>query len=150
MIERLWESDEKAFGFRVVGTLTAEEVEQFTPQVEAALSRRGKKTIGIVADLSALQSVEWAARWKEIQFLSRWAEHIERVAIVGASKWEEVKAEILAGSVLIQAETRYYHADAILHAWHWVKTGDAGGVGGQPILPKGALMKGYVPEYSEV
>ncbi|MEP6994616.1 MAG: STAS/SEC14 domain-containing protein [Acidobacteriota bacterium] len=150
MIERLRESDDKAFGFRAVGTVTAEDVEAFEPQLELAIGRRGKRTIGILADLSAMQGIEWAARWEEIKFLSRSAEHIERVAIVGAGKWESVKAQVLAGTVLIQAETRYYAAADILHAWHWVKTGDAVGVAGQPILRKDALMKGYVPEYSEV
>lgn len=150
MIERLRESDDKAFGFRVSGTVTAEEVEAFEPQLEQAIARRGKRSIGILADLSALQGVEWAARWEEIQFLGRHAGQIERVAIVGASKWEEVKAEILAGTVLIQAETRYYPGAEVLHAWHWVKTGEAGAISGRAILPKGALMAGYVPEYTEV
>ena len=150
MIERLRESDDKAFGFRVSGMVTAEEVEAFTPQLEQAIQRRGRRPIGILADLSALQGVAWGARWEEIKFLSRWAERIERVAVVGAGPWENVKAQVLAGTVLVQAETRYYDASAILHAWHWVKTGDAVGVAGQPILGKDALMKGYVPEYSEV
>ena len=150
MIERLRESDDKAFGFRVAGTVTAEELEAFEPQLEQAIARRGKRPIGILADLSALRGIEWAARWEEIKFIGRHGEDIERVAIVGAGKWEQVKAEILAGTVLIQAETRYYHAADVLHAWHWVKTGDAVGVAGQPILPKGALMKGYVPEYTEI
>jgi hypothetical protein len=61
-----------------------------------------------------------------------------------------VKAEVLGGTVLIQAETRYYPQAEILHAWHWVKTGDAGVAPGQVLLGKGALMAGYVPEYSEV
>jgi len=52
--------------------------------------------------------------------------------------------------VLIQAETRYYPSSEILHAWHWVKSGDAGSVPGRTILPKGSLMSGYVPEYNEV
>jgi len=150
MIERLRESDDKAFGFRVSGTLTAEDLEAFEPQLEQAIARRGKKTIGILADLSALQSVEWGARWEEIRFIGRWAEHIERVAVVGAGKFESIKAQVLAGTVLIQAETRYYPQAEILHAWHWVKTGDAGVAPGRVLLGKGALMAGYVPEYSEV
>lgn len=150
MIERLRESSEKAFGFRVSGRVTAAEVEAFTPQLEFAIKDRGKRTLGILADLSAMKGAEWRARWDEIRFLSKYADHIERVAVVGAGKWEDLKAEILAGTVLIQAETRYYPADEILHAWHWVKTGDAGAVPGRTILPKGNLMEGYVPEYSEV
>ena len=58
MIERLRESDEKAFGFRVAGTVTAEEVDAFMPQLEQAIVRRGKKTIGLLADLSGLGSVD--------------------------------------------------------------------------------------------
>ena len=130
--------------------MTAEELEAFEPQLEQAIARRGNRTIGILADLSAMEGIEWAARWEEIRFIGRHAEHIERVAVVGAGKWESVKAQILAGTVLIQAETRYYPDADILHAWHWAKTGDAVGVAGQPILPKDALMKGYVPEYTEV
>jgi SpoIIAA-like len=150
MIERLKESGEKGFGFKVTGKVTADEIEAFLPQIEFAIKDRGKRTIGILADLSAMKGAEWKARWDEIRFLSRYAEHIERVAFVGASKWEDVKAEILAGTVLIQAETRYYPSSEIVHAWHWVKTGDAGSGSGKTILPKGSLMSGYVPEYNEV
>jgi SpoIIAA-like len=150
MIERLRESGDKAFGFKVTGKVTAEEVAAFLPQIERAIADRGKRTLGILADLSAMQGAEWSARWEEIKFLSKYSEHIERVAVVGAGKWEELKAEILGGTVLIQAETRYYPASEILHAWHWVKTGDASTIVGQPILPKEALMSGYVPEYRDV
>jgi hypothetical protein len=150
MIERLEESGEKGVGFKVTGRVTAEEVEAFLPQIEFAIKDRGKRTIGILADLSAMTGADWAARWEEIKFLSKYAEHIERVAVVGAGKWEDVKAEILAGTVLIQAETRYYTSAQIQHAWHWVKTGDAGIAPGRTILPKGSLMANYVPEYNEV
>lgn len=150
MIERLRESNDRAFGFKVTGRVTAAEVETFTPQLEFAIRDRGRRPIGILADLSAMRGAEWKARWDEIRFLSKYAEHIERVAVVGAGKWEDVKAEILAGTVLIQAETRYFAASDILHAWHWVKTGDAGAAPGRPILPKTSVMSGYVPEYSEV
>ena len=150
MIERLKESGDRAFGLRVTGKVTAAEVEGFLPQLEFAIRDRGKRTIGILADLSAMTGAELKARWEEIRFLSRFSEHIERVAVVGAGKWEDVKAEILAGTVLIRAETRYYPASEILHAWHWVKTGDAASGPGRTILPKGNLMSGYVPEYGEV
>jgi SpoIIAA-like len=150
MIERLRESGDKAFGFKVTGRVTADEVAAFLPQIERAVADRGKRAIGILADLSAMKGADWAARWKEIHFLSEYAEHIARVAVVGAGKWEELKAEILAGTVLVQAETRYYPEAEILHAWHWVKTGDSSSFPGQPILGKDALMAGYAPEYSDV
>ena len=150
MIERLKDSGDKAFGLKVTGRVTATEVEAFLPQLEFAIKDRGKRTLGILADLSGMQGAEWKARWDEIKFLSKYSDHIARVAVVGAGKWEDVKAEILAGTVLVQAETRYYSSADILHAWHWVKTGDSGASAGRTILPKGSLMAGYVPEYLEV
>jgi len=151
MIERLKESEGRAFGFKVSGTLTVEEVKAFEPQIEMAIRGRGKRTIGVLAELSAMDRADWAARWEEIKFIRKYSEHIERVAVVGAHKWEDVKAEILAGTVLIQAETRYYPSAEILHAWHWVKTGDhSPGVPVRKIFPKEGLMKDYVPEYDEV
>ena len=70
MIEKLPESGDKAFGFKVTGRVTAEEVDAFLPQIERAIGERGKRTIGILADLTAMTGAEWAARWKEIEFLS--------------------------------------------------------------------------------
>ena len=152
MLERLQESGGRAFGLKVSGEVTAGEVKAFLPQLELAIRERGKRTIGILADLSDMKGTDWSARWEEIKFLSKYAEHIERVAVVGARRWEELKAEILGGTVLIQAETRYYHVGDIQHAWHWVKTGDttAGDPSGRTILSKGSLMSGYVPEYMDV
>jgi hypothetical protein len=150
VIERLNESQGRAFGFRVTGRVAAEEVEAFLPQVELAIAQRGTRRIGILAELSGMRGAEWRARWSEIRFLANYAEHIERVAIVGASKWEDMKAEILASTVLAQAETRYYAAAEIQHAWHWLKTGTARRGTGRAILPKGTLMAGYVPEYLDV
>jgi len=150
MIQRLRESEGRAFGFKVSGKVTAEDVRAFLPQLELAIRERGKRTLGILADLTDMEGTDWGARWEEIQFLSKYSEHIERVAVVGARTWEELKAEVLGGTVLIQAETRYYHGPDILHAWHWVKTGDAPAGPGQTILPKGNLMAGYAPEYMDV
>ena len=150
MIERLPESNDRAIGFRVTGKVTAAEVEAFGPQVGFAIDRRGKRKVGILADLSGLGGVDWKARLEEVSFLKGWADRIERVAIVGAHKWEEVMAEILASTVLVEAETRYYQSGEIRHAWHWVKTGDqTEDAPGRRVFPREGLMGDYVPEYSE-
>ena len=98
-----------------------------------------------------MTGAEWKARWDEIKFLSKYADHIARVAVVGAGKWEDVKAEILAGTVLIQAETRYYPSPKTsCTPGTGSRRAIRPGAGRATILPKGSLMAGYVPEYSEV
>jgi SpoIIAA-like len=149
MIERLSESNDKAIGFRVTGRVTAEEVEVFAGQVGFAIGKRGKRRVGILADLAGLEGVDWKARLKEVSFLKSWADQIERVAIVGAHSWEEVMAEILGSTVLVEAETRYFPSAEILHAWHWVKTGQSPDAPVRRVYPREGLMADYVPEYSE-
>jgi hypothetical protein len=150
VIELLKESDGRAVGFRVSGRVTEDEVAAFEPQIERAIEHGGKKPIGILADLSAMEGATWPARWEEIRFLSRWKDHIARVAVVGAKRWEEIRAEVLGGTVLVAADTRYYGAGEAIHAWHWAKTGERG-QGSAPVLkPKQGLMAGYEPEYMEV
>jgi hypothetical protein len=151
MIERLSESTDAAFGFKASGRVTAKDAEAFAPQVELAIGRRGSRKIGILADLSAMEAIDWKARLAEIAFLRQHAESIARVAVVGAHRWEDVVAEILAGTVLVESETRYFHSDETPHAWHWVKTGE--GPSSAPvrrIYPREGLMKDYVPEYTGV
>ena len=150
MIELLKESDGRAVGFKVTGRVTAEEVAAFEPQIERAIAHGGKRPVGILADLSGMDGASWSARWEEVRFLSRWKDHIARVAVVGAKKWEEIQAEVLGGTVLVEADTRYYDAGETLHAWHWVKTGDRGTAAAPVLRPKQGLMAGYEPEYMEV
>ncbi len=149
MIERLSESNERAIGFKVSGRVTAEEIESFAGQVGFVFGKRGSRKVGILADLSGLEGVDWKARLKEVSFLRDWSDQIERVAIVGAHRWEEVMAEILGSTVLVQAETRYFPSSEILHAWHWVKTGQSPDAPVRRVYPREGLMAGYVPEYSE-
>ncbi len=149
MIERLPESSDKAIGFKVTGRVTAPEAAAFAEQVGFAVGRRGKRKVGILADLSAMQGIDWGARLREVEFLKAWADQIERVAVVGAHRWEEVMAEILGSTVLVEAETRYFEGSEILHAWHWVKTGQSPESPVRRIHPREGLMADYVPEYSE-
>jgi hypothetical protein len=151
MIERLSESTDAAFGFKATGRVTARDAEAFAPQVALAIGRCGSRKIGILADLSAMEAMDWKARLSEIRFLREHAESIARVAVVGAHKWEDIVAEVLAGTVLVEAETRYFQSEEASHAWHWVKTGQ--GPGSAPvrrIYPREGLMKDYVPEYTGV
>ena len=108
MIERLKESRRAAFGFMVVGRITGDEVTAFEPQIAFLIKERKERPIGILADLSQMEGADWKARWNEMRFLQKYTDHIARMAVVGADKWEEVVALLLAGTAVLQAETRYF------------------------------------------
>jgi len=151
MIERLKESHGAAIGFKVVGRVTADEVKAFEPQIEFVIAQRKDRPIGILADLSQMQGADWKARWDEMRFLQKYTDHIASMAVVGADKWEEVVAMVLAGTAVLQAETRYFTSSEINAAWEWVRTSkNADRVPVRTMYASSGLFKDYIPEYTEL
>ena len=148
MIERLKESAGWAFGFKVTGKVTKPDVEAFEPQLKFAIDERRKKPLGILADISEMDSVDLSARWEELRFLHKYSDHIARVALVGARSWEEVVATLLGGTVLFAAETHYFHPNEIQQAWRWVKT--AKHANDTPVRPiyQGGIWRDYQEEFN--
>jgi hypothetical protein len=151
MIERLTDSRGAAFGFKVVGRITAEEVKAFEPQIEFIIRERKARPIGILADLSQMDGADWGARWNEMRFLQKYTDHIARMAVVGADKWEEVVALVLAGTAVLQAETRYFTSSEMGSAWEWVRTSkNADRVPVRTMYVGTGLFKDYFPEYTDL
>jgi hypothetical protein len=148
MIERLKETGGWTFGFKVTGKVTEADVKAFEPQLEFAIAERKKRPLGILADVSEMDSVDLAARWEELRFLHKYSEHIARVALVGASKWEDVVSTFVGGTMLFTAETHYFHPSEIQQAWLWVKTAKhANDVPVRPIY-QGGIWKDYQEEFN--
>ncbi len=147
MIERLKESFGGAIGFKVTGHVTAEEVKAFEPQIQIVIDHRNKKPIGVLADISEMGSVDFKARWEDLKFLHKYSDHIARAAIVGASKWEEIMAIVVGGTVLFTAETRYFEPSEIAAAWRWVRSAKHDNE--VPVRPvyQGGIWSGYQEEF---
>jgi hypothetical protein len=89
MIERL--RDSSGFGLKVSGSVTADDIKAIEPQIQREIADSRKKSVGILIDLTGLQSMEWKARWEELGFLAKFGGPIARVAVIGARKWESWK-----------------------------------------------------------
>ena len=151
MIERLKESFGAAFGFKVVGKITGDEVKAFEPQIEFVIRERKERPIGILADVSQMEGADWKARWNEMRFLQKYTDHIARMAVVGADKWEEVVAVVLVGTAVLQAETRYFASSEIATAWDWARSSkNADYIPVRRMYLGTGLFKDYVPEYTEL
>jgi len=148
MIERLRESSGGVLGFKVTGKMTDEDIKAFEPQIEFLIRERKHKPIGILADLSQMRGAELKARWDEMRFLQKHTDHIARMAVVGADRWEEAMAMLTAGAAVLQAETRYFDESEILHAWEWVRTAKhAEDMPVRQISAGTGIWKDYHPEY---
>jgi hypothetical protein len=147
MIEHLHESRGPAFGFAVQGVLTEEDTQDLTRRLDHMIGNY-KKPIGVLADLSAMESANWKARWSEMRFLERHTEQIARLAIVGASDWEEIKSMVLVATAALQAQTLYFKSSELSHAWHWVKmVKHDEDMPVRMMYPGHGLFQNYTPEY---
>jgi hypothetical protein len=151
MIERLPSPGGNGLGFKASGALTADDVKTAETQIELAISNSHKKPIGILLDLTALQDVEWKARWEEFRFLKKFGGPIARVAVIGARTWDALMADLAGATVLMQADIRYFQPAEIIHAWHWIHTAKfAVEVPVRQLVSPGHLMSGYHPEYIDI
>jgi hypothetical protein len=151
MIERLKETGGVAFGFKVVGDLRDEDILEFEPQLEFFIAEQKKHPIGILADLTDMHGAEWTARWDEMRFLQKHTDHIARMAVVGANRWEEVAAVLTSGAAVLQSETRYFDSSEIQHAWQWARTAKhAEDAPVRVISPATGVWKDYHPEFMDV
>ena len=147
MIERLKESHGPAFGFKVTGQLTADDIVGISQQIDLAIADH-KKPIGILADLSGMHGATWAARWEQMRFLQRHTSHIARMAVVSDDQWEDLAEMTLVATAVLQAETLYFHSSELLHAWHWVKMASHDeGTPVRVLYPGKGLFQDYTPEY---
>jgi hypothetical protein len=151
MIERLKEAGGGGFGFKAAGEITAEDIRAIEPQIQEETAAAHKHPIGILIDLTELKDMEWKARWEELRFLHKYGGRIARVAVIGARPWEELMGEVTRATVLMQADIRYFQPAELMHAWHWVRNAKwADEVPVRTMLPPGALMSGYRPEYTDL
>jgi hypothetical protein len=147
MIEKLRESRGTAFGFKVIGKLTNDDVTDLSQEIENVIVAN-KKPIGLLADLSDMHGATWAARWDEMRFLQRHTDHIARMAVICNDEWQEISEMILIAASFMQAETVYCHLSEIHHAWHWVRMNAM--EESMPIrvmYPGRGLFQDYTPEY---
>jgi len=147
LIEHLQQARGPAFRFAVHGLLTVADTSDLTAKLDFLVGDY-KKPIGVLADLSKMEGADWTARWNEMRFLERYTDQIARLAIVGASDWEEIASMLLVATAVLQAQTLYFKSSELSHAWHWVKMlKHDEEMPVRLIYPGRGLFQDYTPEY---
>ncbi len=147
MIEILKESRGAALGFKVHGTLTADDIVELGRHIEQTIVA-SKHPIGLLADLSEMHGATWAARWDEMHFLQHHSDHIARMAVLCNDEWQEISERVLVATAFLQAETVYCPPSEIKHAWHWVRMNNLDEPMPMRVMyPGKGLFQDYTPEY---
>ncbi len=120
MTVELHETDEgEVLAIKAVGKLSKEDYEAFVPKVEQLIKRFGK--IRILFEMKDFHGWDASALWQDIKFDIKHFKDIERLAMVGDSKWE--KGMSIFCKPFTTAKVKYFDSKEIDKAQVWIKEG---------------------------
>jgi len=101
---------------RITGKLTKEDYEQFVPLSEEMIRENGKiRVLFVMHDFHGWTA---GALWDDLKFDLKHFAHIERLAIVGESKWEHGMAIFCKPFTL--GKVRYFDISKLDDAREWI------------------------------
>lgn len=100
----------------VTGKLTAEFYKEFAPMIEAQMKSQGK--VRILFEMHDFHGWTAGALWEDIKFDFKHARDIERLAIVGESKWEQGMAAFC--KPFTSAKIHYFDVSRLSDAEAWI------------------------------
>jgi hypothetical protein len=117
MIEPLVSTSDKVLAFKLSGKLHDEDYKTFVPMVDDAITRHGK--VRLLAMFHDFHGWDAHALWDDIKFSTTHCNKIERIALVGETKWEEWMAKVCKPFTM--AAIRYFDASQLDAARQWLE-----------------------------
>src|SRR5262245_29012825 len=108
---------ENVLQVRLTGKLTREFYERFVPEVEQQIRQYGK--LRILLELCDFQGWTAGALWEDVKFDFRHGKDIERLAIVGESKWQKDMAAFC--KPFTSATVKYFEHSQVEAARQWIE-----------------------------
>ncbi|MBS0203630.1 MAG: STAS/SEC14 domain-containing protein [Planctomycetes bacterium] len=108
----------KIIEVQVTGKLSKEAYQEFVPLTEAAIQQHGK--VRILFIMHDFHGWDAGALWEDIKFDLKHFAHIERLAIVGETKWEHGMA--IFCRPFTTARMKYFDHKNLEEAREWIKS----------------------------
>jgi len=103
---------------KVSGTLSNEDYADLVPSREKMIARFGKLKLLFEME-PGFTGWEPMAVWDDLKFSFSHRNDLERVAIVGSKKWEELAGKLW--SALVQTEVKYFEQGEAEEALAWLR-----------------------------
>ncbi len=116
-IELVEQQDGKVLEVQITGKLQKNDYEAFVPVVERLIQRHGK--LRMLCSLHDFHGWTAGALWEDVKFDAKHFNHIERLAIVGESKWQQGMAAFC--KPFTTASVRYFDHSQLPQARQWVE-----------------------------
>lgn len=107
----------KVLEVKVTGKLTKEFYQEFAPLVDEQIKKNGK--LRILFEMHDFHGWTAGALWEDIKFDTKHWKDIERLAIVGESKWEKGMATFC--KPFTSAKVQYFDVSKAADARKWIE-----------------------------
>lgn len=107
----------KVLELHLTGKLTREDYEKFVPEVERLVEQHGK--IRMLVDMHDFHGWTTAALWEDTKFAMQYFGDIERLAVVGETKWQQGAS--LFAKPFTTAVVRYFDRSKADEARAWLR-----------------------------
>ncbi len=111
------EAGGKILSLKLSGKLTKGDYERFTPEVERLIKQHGK--VRIFCQMHDFHGWEMGALWQDVKFDMKHFADVERLALVGESKWEAGMAAFC--KPFTKATVRYFDVSKMDEAHTWIQ-----------------------------
>jgi len=118
MYRQLKEGSGNILGFKIVGGITKKQTKQICEVVEEQIRKSGKIRLLVVVEPRGNMDSE--SLLFDLNFTLRYADNIERMALIGNKAWE--KTWIALFGLFSQIRTQYFDRSKIEAAWKWIQT----------------------------
>jgi hypothetical protein len=120
MIEFMDETSDNVLGIRFTGKLTEADYEQVLgPRIATATQRFGRVRALIYMD-DDFRGWDMKAAWANTKLDFQFRNSLEKVAVVGAPRWEEWCVRV--AGLVVRGELRTFPPEQIADAWRWLRS----------------------------
>ncbi len=114
-IELFREEEEVYVEFTLRGKLTHEDYETFVPFIESAIKDLPPNRLKILIDMKDFEGWSLEAAWDDFKFGLEIREDIEKMAVVGDKKWEELFTKMVGW--LISGKAKFFRDKEEARRW---------------------------------
>lgn len=100
----------------ITGQLSSADYEAFTPMIERLINKYGK--VRMLVEMRDFHGWDAGALWEDIKFDVKHYSDIEKLALVGESKWEKGMSAFCRP--FTSAAIRYFNISNIAEAREWI------------------------------
>lgn len=115
-------NDGKMLEVHATGKITAVEYQQLVPMFEQLVKQHGK--LRVLFQLHDFHGWTAGALWEDIKFEQKHFSDIERLAIIGETKWQAGMAKFCRH--FTTADIRFFKADQVKVAREWLAAAQTG------------------------